>query len=126
MHERGQDVLTAYSVSKAGMTALVTGAANELAPHGLLVNAVAPGVVDAGLSRKRLAERDVDAAAVIERLPLRRFQTAGEVAGVVAFLFSPAAAYMTGGTLLADGGLSVLSPLGRRWGRQVDSYSAML
>lgn len=56
---------------------------------------------------------EVDAASVIERLRLGWFQTAREVAELVAFLFGPAAAYMTGGTLLADGGLSVLSPLSR-------------
>lgn len=123
VHARGQDELVAYSASKAGMTAIVRGAASELARYGILVNAVAPGVVDAGLSRQRLANSDVDAAAVTDRIPLQRLQTAEDVAGVVAFLFSSAASYVTGATLLADGGLSVVSPLGRRRGQQVRSHN---
>jgi NAD(P)-dependent dehydrogenase (short-subunit alcohol dehydrogenase family) len=64
------------------------------------VNAVAPRVVDAGPYRQRLAEGDCDTASITERLALGRFQTAREVADVVAFLFSPAKARMAGETCL--------------------------
>lgn len=99
--------ITAYTVSKAGLVMLAKQMALELAPHRILVNVVAPGIVDAGLAR---AQRETDpdyARRAAHAIPLGEFQTPEQVAQVAAFLCSPAADYVTGTVLVADGGCSV-------------------
>lgn len=81
--------------------------AAELAGHGILVNAVAPGIVDAGMARHQLETEPQYAARASRSIPLGRLQTPEQVAGAVAFLCSADADYMTGSTLLVDGGCSV-------------------
>lgn len=99
--------ITAYSVSKAGLVMLAKQMAKELAPHRILVNVVAPGIVDAGLSRV-LRETDPAYKARATRvIPLGDFQTTAQVANVTAFLCSPDADYVTGTVLTADGGCSL-------------------
>lgn len=92
-----------YSVSKGGIAQLTRVMALSLAPHGIRVNAVGPGsvmtdmlssVVTAGDARDR----------ILSRTPLGRIADPSEIAGVVAFLVSRDAAYITGQTLYADGG----------------------
>jgi NAD(P)-dependent dehydrogenase (short-subunit alcohol dehydrogenase family) len=99
--------IAAYSVSKAGVRMLARSMARELAAHGIKVNVVAPGIVDAGLAK---TQRETDpgyAERIRSVVPLGRLQTAEEVAGVTAFLCSPEADYLTGTVLLADGGCSL-------------------
>ena len=99
--------ITAYAVSKAGLVMLAKQMALELAPHRILVNVIAPGIVDAGLARVQ-RESDPDYARRAARvIPLGEFQTPEQVAKVTAFLCSPAADYITGSVLLADGGASL-------------------
>ena len=101
----------AYDVAKAGLEAATRVAAIELAPHGVLVNAVAPGFVTT-----RMAEVDgVDELETPEmhgiyieggRLPLGRGAAPEEVAALVAWLAGPANTYVTGESVRVDGGLT--------------------
>jgi NAD(P)-dependent dehydrogenase (short-subunit alcohol dehydrogenase family) len=99
--------ISAYSASKAGVAMLARSMARELAPHGVLVNVVAPGIVDAGLARRQRETDPVYAARIANVIPLGRLQRAEEVARAVAFLLSAGGDYVTGTTLLADGGCSL-------------------
>ena len=99
--------ITAYTVSKAGLEMLARQMARELAADRIRVNVVAPGIVDAGLARKQREDDPSYAARIGKVIPLGRLQTAGQVAKVTAFLCSNDADYLTGMTLLADGGVSL-------------------
>lgn len=99
--------ITAYSVSKAGVNMLVKQMARELAAHGILVNAVAPGIVDAGLAGRQLRDEPQYAARVAKVIPLVEPGTPEEIAAAVVYLTSPQTAYMTGSILTLDGGCSL-------------------
>ena len=99
--------ISAYSVSKAGVLMLVRSMAAELAPLGIRVNALSPGIVAAGMARRQLETEPEYAARAATAVPLGRLQTAEEVADGVAFLCSDAARYMTGTSLVMDGGCSL-------------------
>lgn len=110
----------AYGATKAGVARLSQQMALEWAGSGIRVNAVAPGLIDAGMSAPIYADDDIRrrrSAAV----PLERLGTAEEIASVVLFLLSDAAAYVTGAELVVDGGVStsVLATLPRP--RSVDA-----
>jgi 3-oxoacyl-[acyl-carrier protein] reductase len=92
-----------YAASKAGLVGLTRSLARELGPHGVLVNAVSPGMIDTEmLTAMPAATR----AKALEAVPLARIGTTAEVAQVVAFLASEAASYVTGQVIAADGGLT--------------------
>jgi 3-oxoacyl-[acyl-carrier protein] reductase len=101
---RGSIAGGAYGAAKGAVEGMTRAAAMELAPHGITVNCVAPGVVDAGMFRT--VPKDYQEKSVA-RVPMRRPGTAREVADVVAFFCSPAAAYVTGQSLFVCGGLSL-------------------
>jgi len=94
-----------YGIAKAAIMHMTRMLAIEWAEHGIRVNAVAPGRVDTPSRAGSLAEPGYRDAA-LARIPLRRFGTADEIAGAVSYLVSPAAAYITGQTLVLDGGLT--------------------
>ena len=91
-----------YSASKAGINGLIRAAAIELAPHGITVNGVEPGNI---LTEGMQAERSPEYIRAMERsVPLGRLGTPREVAHAVLFLASDEAAYITGTTIIVDGG----------------------
>jgi NAD(P)-dependent dehydrogenase (short-subunit alcohol dehydrogenase family) len=95
-----------YGISKAAIIQMTRMLAIEWAEHGIRVNAIAPGTVETP-SRAAFFAADPGARdTMLNRIPLRRFATAGEVAGAVRYLASPQAACVTGQTLLLDGGLT--------------------
>lgn len=100
--------MPAYSVSKAGMTMLCKCMALALAPHDILVNEIAPGYVDAGLSGRYLEANPDKVNELTERVPAKRLMSAEEVARQIVFLCHPENKQMTGSTLLMDGGLSLI------------------
>jgi NAD(P)-dependent dehydrogenase (short-subunit alcohol dehydrogenase family) len=99
--------ITAYSVSKAGIRMLARQMARELAQHSILVNVVAPGIVNAGLARWQMENEPQYARRVRNVIPLGEPQTPEQVAKATAFLCSQASDYMTGASLLVDGGCSL-------------------
>ncbi|MDQ7026897.1 MAG: SDR family NAD(P)-dependent oxidoreductase [Anaerolineae bacterium] len=99
--------ITPYSVSKAGVNMLTKQMARELATYGIRVNAIAPGIVQAGLAGRQLREEPQYAARVAKVIPLGTPGTASEIAEAVVYLASPQTAYMTGSILTLDGGCSL-------------------
>jgi len=92
-----------YSASKAAVVALVHGFARELGPKGITVNAIAPGVIETDMTSAILAQRGDQIRAMT---PLGRIGQPEDIAGIVTFLASPEAGWITGRTILADGGLN--------------------
>ena len=99
--------ITPYSVSKAGVNMLVKQMARELAGHRILVNGVAPGIVNAGLAGRQLREEPQYAARVAKVIPLVEPGSPEEIAQAVVYLAGPQTAYMTGSILTLDGGCSL-------------------
>jgi len=93
---------TNYSAAKAAIIGFTRSLSKELAPLGIPVNAVAPGFIDTDMTGGFTAEQR---AAAIQRVPMRRFGTAEEVGALVEWLVLLAPNYLTGQTLVLDGGL---------------------
>ena len=88
-----------YATTKAGLIGMTKSLAKELGPKGILVNAVAPGLVETDMIQ------DVDQEQIIKNIALRRIGHPEEIAGVVAFLCSDLSSYITGQVVVIDGGL---------------------
>ncbi len=91
-----------YAASKAGLVALTISLAREMAPHGIYVNAVAPGMMETDMARDAL---DHSRQHYLNRIPLGRIADVAEVANVVTLLASNRASYVTGATLDVTGGM---------------------
>jgi NAD(P)-dependent dehydrogenase (short-subunit alcohol dehydrogenase family) len=95
--------LGAYSVSKAGLLGLMRSLAKEVGPNGIRVNALAPGLVETRFAAALFQDKQAYEA-LMAHTPLRRHGQPGDIAGAAVFLASEAAAYVTGQTLIVDGG----------------------
>lgn len=104
--ETAVEGLTAYVASKFGVKGLTKNFALEYAADDVRVNAIAPGYVKTRQNEAAL-EHDDTKAAIHGRTPLSRYATLEEIAGTTLFLCSPAAAFMTGETVVVDGGFSL-------------------
>jgi NAD(P)-dependent dehydrogenase (short-subunit alcohol dehydrogenase family) len=91
----------AYSASKGGVITLTRDLARKWAPHGIRVNAIAPGWFPSDMSKVLL---DRHGNKFLTQIPLRRFGGPDDLKGAVVFLASPASAFVTGHTLVVDGG----------------------
>lgn len=96
-----------YTAAKAAVSGLTRTLAVEWGPLGVRVNAVAPGYVSTALTDTLIAAGKLNDARIRARTPLRRFASPAEIAEAAYFLATPASAFVTGHTLVADGGLTV-------------------
>ncbi len=103
--------VAAYGISKAAIIHMTKTLAVEWAEYGIRVNAVAPGTVDTA-SRAALLDDAQFRQGILNRVPLHRFGTAEEMAAAVRYLASSAATYITGQTLLIDGGVTACGARG--------------
>jgi glucose 1-dehydrogenase len=95
---------TAYCMAKGGLKMMTRTLAIELAPLGITVNNVAPGAIETPINQKLLNDPKL-LEPLLNNIPLHRLGQPSDVAGVVAFLASEDAAYITGTTIVVDGGL---------------------
>jgi NAD(P)-dependent dehydrogenase (short-subunit alcohol dehydrogenase family) len=95
----------AYCAAKAGLTHLTQVLAMELARHGILVNALAPGYIETDFNRAFFQTEP--GRALISRIPLKRLGRTEDLDGALLFLASPASAYVTGAVIAVDGGHGV-------------------
>jgi NAD(P)-dependent dehydrogenase (short-subunit alcohol dehydrogenase family) len=98
-----------YNVTKAAVWALIRSAAIDLASHGIRVNGVAPGVADTPLAELVVHNAEL-APEYLKSIPLRRFAQPSDIADCVAFLASDQASYITGQTIVIDGGQTLGIP----------------
>ncbi len=96
-----------YGIAKAGIEMMTKVLAHELAPHNIQVNAVAPGMVRTDFS-KPFWSNDQLYGNIVKSIPLGRIAEPGDIAGPVLFLCSSASDFITGQTLIVDGGTTVI------------------
>ena len=96
---------TPYCASKGGMKMMMRNLSIELAPYGITVNNIAPGAIETPINTALLND-PVKLKALLENIPLGRLGQVGDVGGVAAFLASSDADYITGATIVVDGGLT--------------------
>ncbi|MET7694084.1 SDR family oxidoreductase [Streptomyces sp. NPDC005483] len=100
---QGGITVPGYTAAKHGISGLTKALANEWAPHGVNVNAIAPGYI-ATDNTQALRDDSVRSKAILDRIPARRWGDADDLAGATVFLASDAAAYVHGTILPVDGG----------------------
>lgn len=108
---RGHAQMHAYHATKSGLIGLTRSLADELSPSGIRVNALLPGFIDTPFNTpfwSSQANPQEAQAELASSIPMRRQGRPEDVAGVVTFLASPAAAYVTGTQIVVDGGYSAV------------------
>jgi 3-oxoacyl-[acyl-carrier protein] reductase len=93
-----------YAASKAGLVGFARSVAREIGSRGITCNVVAPGFVDTDMTAVLTDDRKAE---ILKQVPLNRYASVEEIAGVVKFLASPDAAYITGAVIPVDGGLGM-------------------
>ena len=101
----GKPGASSYAAAKGGLIALTKSLAAESARHGITANAVCPGWVETDLIANLSEEEKLAQTA---HIPMGRFATPGEIADAILFLVSEQARYITGSTLVVDGGLTMI------------------
>jgi 3-oxoacyl-[acyl-carrier protein] reductase len=101
-YRRGSADRVPYAAAKGGIVGLTRALSRKLAPH-VLVNAIAPGVIETKMAESIIAERGDDYR---KEIPLGRFGKPSEIAGVIRFLCGPDSTYITGQTITIDGGIT--------------------
>lgn len=99
--------VSAYTVAKSGLLGLTRSLATELSPHGVRVNAIAPGWIDTAMTRAAHQGDPARRTRVLERTPLGRLGDPSDVGYAAVYLCSPAARFVTGIVLPVDGGASI-------------------
>ena len=102
----GNEYVPGYGAAKAGLAQLTKTLAIAWAADGIRVNAVAAGLIRSNMTAAMLADEALTTP-FMSRVPLARVGTPHDIAGAVLFLSSPAASYITGSTLVVDGGFSI-------------------
>jgi len=99
---------SSYGAAKAGIISLTQTMAVELAPHNVRVNAIAPGLIETAGVLQLFSDHPEIKQKEIDKTPLGRVGKPDDIAGVALFLASPASDYVTGQTIVVDGGLTSL------------------
>ena len=100
----------AYGAAKAGLMSLTRTLASECGPHGIRVNSIAPGAIVTERSREAYKPADVERLSGV--IPLGRLGVVEDIAGAALFLLSDLSAYITGQTIVVDGGVMNVYPFG--------------
>jgi NAD(P)-dependent dehydrogenase (short-subunit alcohol dehydrogenase family) len=106
---RGSPVIGAYNLSKAADFQLARNLAVELGPNNIRINCIAPGIIRTDFS-KALWENEKNLQAVLHGIPLNRIGEPQDIAGAAVFLASGAGRYITGQSIVIDGGATVTIP----------------
>jgi gluconate 5-dehydrogenase len=103
----GIPLVIAYTAAKSAMGGMVKGYATELSPHGIRVNAIAPGWIETEMSRKAMDGDPARKAKILGRTPMAKFGKPEDIGWAAVYLSSPAASFVTGVMLPVDGGVSI-------------------
>jgi 3-oxoacyl-[acyl-carrier protein] reductase len=101
---RGNAGLAVYSATKAALDGMTRSLAREMGPEGIRVNSVAPGYFESEMTKDLLSQSKTER--IVRRTPLGRLGTSQDIVGLVRFLASSEASFITGQTIVVDGGLS--------------------
>jgi len=103
----GIPLVVAYAAAKSAMIGMIRTMATELSPHGVRVNAIAPGWIDTAMSRKAFEGDPTRKSKIISRTPMARLGEPSDVGWAAVYITSPAAKFVTGTILPVDGGVSM-------------------
>lgn len=103
----GIPMVVAYSAAKSAMIGMIRTMATELSPHGVRVNAIAPGWIDTAMSRKAFEGDPTRKSKILSRTPMAKLGDPADVGWAAVYLASPAAKFVTGAVLPIDGGVSM-------------------